>query len=201
MKSGTPPAGALRAATLGRPRDPRIDGDVVSAVIGVLRAKGYRAVTIENIAHRVKRARTTLYRRWPSKRHLVAFAIVHELGLQPAPNSGSLRADLEAAVNTLQRAFAGPLQAALAGLVGEMSHDAALGETVRQAVLAPRRASMRAAFRRGQVRGEISGALDIAVLLDMLTAPYYFRALFGHGRIGAGMSRKIVDYVLRAARR
>ena len=49
----------------GRPRNPRIDREVVSAVLEALRQGGYRAVTLESIARRVKRARTSLYRRWP----------------------------------------------------------------------------------------------------------------------------------------
>jgi hypothetical protein len=80
-----------------------------------------------------------------------------------------------------------------------MAHDAALARFIRDAVLAPRRNSMRAAFRRGQARGEIVEDLDIDVLLDLATAPYYFRALFGHERISDSMGPKIVDCVLSAA--
>jgi AcrR family transcriptional regulator len=171
---------------------------VVAAVLGVLRSKGYRAVTIENIARRVKRARTSLYRRWPSKRHLVAFAVVSTLGAAPAPDTGSLRTDLTAAVNTLRTGFAGVLGQALAGLVGDMAHDREFASSMRADVLAARRRSMRAALTRGEARGEIAAGLDIELVLDLLTAPYYFRALFGHARITAKMNEKIVDYVLRA---
>lgn len=183
----------------GRPRDGRIDRDVVAAVLGVLRLRGYRAVTIENIARRVRRARTSLYRRWPSKRHLVAFAVVHELGTQPAPDTGSLREDLKIAVETLRHAFAGPLGSAIGGLASDMAHDPALARLIRAAVLTPRRDSMRAALARGEARGQIAPGLDLELLLDALTAPYYFRALFGHAPITAGMNEKIVDLLLQAA--
>jgi AcrR family transcriptional regulator len=171
---------------------------VVAAVLSVLRSKGYRAVTIENIARRVKRARTSLYRRWPSKRHLVAFAVVSALGAAPAPDTGALRTDLTAAVNTLRTAFAGVLGQALAGLVGDMAHDRELAASIRADVLAARRRSMRTALARGEARGEVAAGLDIELVLDLLTAPYYFRALFGHAPITARMNEKIVDYVLRA---
>ena len=91
----------------GRPKDKRIDEDVVLAVLDTLKSKGYRHVTIERIAKTVKRARTSLYRRWPSKRHLVAYAVVSTLESEPAPDSGSLRQDLICAVDTLRRAFRG----------------------------------------------------------------------------------------------
>jgi hypothetical protein len=49
---------------------------------------GYRAVTWDGIARKVRRARTSLYRRWPSKRHLVAYAVLSELGASPAADTG-----------------------------------------------------------------------------------------------------------------
>jgi AcrR family transcriptional regulator len=80
---------------------------VVAAVLEGLRLHGNRGVTIEGVARRVKRARTGVYSPWPSKRHLVADAVVAELGAEPAPDTGSLRKDLKAAVGTLLTGFAG----------------------------------------------------------------------------------------------
>jgi AcrR family transcriptional regulator len=184
---------------LGRPRDERIDGEVVSAVLEVPQTGGYRAVTIEGIARRVGRARTSLYRRWPSKRHLVAYAVMTALGENPAADTGDLREDLEAAVRTLLNAFAGPLRGALAGLVADMAQDAELAEAIRQEVLVRRRQSMQDAFARARLRGEVRTDLDIDLVLDMLTGPFYYRTLFGHAPITRRMTRDIVDYVLRIA--
>ena len=184
---------------LGRPRDERIDTEVISAVLTALRNGGYSAVTIDGIARKVKRARTSLYRRWPSKRHLVAYAVLNEMGDNPAADTGGgLRADLEAVVETLLNAFAGPLGQALAGLVADMAEDAELAETIRQEVLAARRKSMREALVRATARGEIRADLDVELVLDMLTGPFYFRTLFGHAPLSRRMTRDIVDYVLRA---
>lgn len=188
-------------ALLGRPRDESIDAEVVAAVLQLLKTRGYRAVTIEGIAGRVKRARTSLYRRWPSKRHLVAYAVVSEMGASPAADTGALRKDLEAAVRTLLRAFAGPLGQALPGLVADMAQDPELAATIREEVLAARRKSMRDAFERARVRGEIRGDLEIELLLDMLTGPFYYRALFRHAPITAHMTRDVVKYITRIAAR
>ena len=182
---------------LGRPRDERIDTEVVAAVLSVLRSRGYRAVTIDGIARKVKRARTSIYRRWPSKRHLVAYAVLNELGDNPAADTGALREDLEAAVATLQSAFAGPLGQALAGLVADMAQDAQLADTIREEVLAARRKSMREAFVRARARREVRADLDIELVLDMLTAPFYYRTLFGHAPVTRRMTREVVAYVLR----
>jgi AcrR family transcriptional regulator len=184
---------------LGRPRDERIDSDVVAAVLETLRTRGYRAVTIDGIARMVKRARTSLYRRWRSKRHLVAYAVLTAMGERPASDTGELRQDLEAAVGTLLTAFAGPLGQALAGLVADMAHDRALARLMRSEVLAARRSSMRAAFDRARARRQARHDLDVELVLDMLTGPFYYRALFGHAPITRGMTSAVVDYVLRVA--
>jgi AcrR family transcriptional regulator len=194
-RSGESPAKVGNAR--GRPRNPRIDREVVAAALKVLREGGYRAVTLDGIARRVKRARTSLYRRWPSKRHLVAYTVLSEMGASPAADTGTLRGDLQATVGTLLRAFSGPLRHALPGLVADMAHDVKLAETLRREVLDARRQSVRAAFARAQARGEARSGPEIELLLDMLTAPFYYRALFGHAPITRRMAHDVVEYLLR----
>ncbi len=191
----------LPGAERGRPRDERIDAEVVSAVLQVLKKGGYGAVTIAGIAQRIKRGRSSIYRRWPSKRHLVAYSVVSEMGASPAADTGALRGDLEAVVRTLLHAFAGPLRHALPGLVADMAHDTELADAIREEVLATRRKSMREAFGRAVARGEIRDGFDVELLLDMLTAPFYYRTLFGHAPITHRMAQDAVDYVLRIVKR
>jgi AcrR family transcriptional regulator len=183
----------------GRPRDPRIDAQVVGAVLAALRRGGHRAVTLQGIARKVKRPRTSLYRRWPNKRHLIAAAVLSEMGASPAADTGTLRGDLLAAVETLRRAFAGPLQQALPGLVADMAGDVRLAQAFRRQILLARRSSMRAAFTRARVRREARANLELELILDMLTGPFYYRVLFGHAPITRRMARDVVEYVLRIA--
>ena len=196
----TPVHSAAASRISGRPRDARIDTEVISAVIAVLRKGGYGAVTIDGIARNVGRARSSLYRRWPSKRHLVAYAVVSELGENPAADTGTLRGDLLSAVSTLWRAFRGPLGHALAGLVAEMAQDAALASSIRQEVLVPRRRSMLEAIERARARGESRGDMNVELLLDMLTGPFYFRTLVGHASMSLKDTAQIVDYIVRLIR-
>jgi AcrR family transcriptional regulator len=196
-KRGAPRTRAAATHGVGRPRDERIDAEVAFAVLSALKEGGYRAVTIDGIAQRVGRARTSIYRRWTSKRSLVAYAVLSEMGDDPAADTGSVREDLEAAVGTLLNAFAGPLGRALAGLVADMAQDKALALTIRKQVLTARRRSMREALIRGRNRGEVRDGLDVELVLDMLTAPFYYRTLFGHAPITLRTTRQVVAYVLR----
>jgi AcrR family transcriptional regulator len=173
-----------------------VDNEVIRAVIAALQRGGYRAITMEGIAKTVGRARTTLYRRWPSKRHLVAYAVVGELGENPAPDTGSLRGDLLSAVTTLRHAFRGPLGHALPGLVADMAHDLALASSIRCEVMVPRRLSMREAIERAHARGEVRNDVNAELILDMLTGPFYFRTLFGHASMTLKDTAQIVEHVV-----
>jgi AcrR family transcriptional regulator len=190
----------LPAPHLGRPRDQRIDTEVVSAVLETLRKGGYGAVTIAGVAQKIKRGRSSIYRRWPSKRHLVAYSVVSEMGAAPAADTGALRGDLRAVVGTLLHAFAGPLRQALPGLVADMAIDADLAGAIRTEVLGTRRKSMREALARAVARGEIREDFNVELILDMLTGPFYYRTLFGHARISQRMAYEAVEYVLRAVK-
>jgi hypothetical protein len=94
-------------------------------------------------------------------------------------------------------AFAGPLGQALAGLVADMAQDMDLAATIRREVLAARRGSMREALERARKRGEARAALDVELVLDMLTGPFYYRTLFGHAPITRDTTRQVVSYILR----
>jgi hypothetical protein len=80
-----------------------------------------------------------------------------------------------------------------------MARDEELAEAFRHQVLATRRNSMREAFVRANARGETRADLDIELLLDMLTGPFYYRILFRHAPITRRTTRTAVEYVLRVA--
>ena len=55
---------------------------------------------------------------------------------------------------------------------------------------------MREAIERAQARGEARTDMDVELLLDMLTAPFYFRTLFGHASMSLKDAAQIVDYLM-----
>lgn len=59
----------------GRPRRPGADEEILSVARELLRDRGYREFTVDAISERTGIAKTTVYRRFPSKGALVAAAI------------------------------------------------------------------------------------------------------------------------------
>lgn len=59
----------------GRPRRAGADEEILEVAREMLRENGYRDLNVDTVAERAGVAKTTLYRRWPSKGALVAAAI------------------------------------------------------------------------------------------------------------------------------
>jgi len=59
----------------GRPRREGADAEILAVARAMLAERGYRELSVDEIAERAGVAKTTVYRRWPSKGTLVAAAI------------------------------------------------------------------------------------------------------------------------------
>lgn len=112
---------------LGRPRDPRIDAAVLDATVELLGENGYADLAVDAIARRAGTSKPAIYRRWPSKAHLVheaVFPIGRETEL---PDTGTLAGDVREIVRRVVTVLTTPAaRAALPGLVGEMAADLTL---------------------------------------------------------------------------
>jgi len=59
----------------GRPRREGADEEILRVALDLLREQGYRAFNLDTIVQRTGIAKTTIYRRWPSKGALIAAAL------------------------------------------------------------------------------------------------------------------------------
>lgn len=59
----------------GRPRREGADEEILSVAMEMLRESGYRELNVDAIAERAGVAKTTVYRRWPTKAALVSAAL------------------------------------------------------------------------------------------------------------------------------
>lgn len=59
----------------GRPRREGADDQILGVALEMLREHGYGALTVDAVAERAGVAKTTVYRRWPSKSALIAAAV------------------------------------------------------------------------------------------------------------------------------
>ena len=116
------------AAGLGRPRDSRIDDAVLQATTDLLEEVGYLRLTVGAIAERAGTTKPAIYRRWPTKAHLVHEAVFPIDGRAEAfPPGDDLRSDIRALVAIGVELLGRPAaRAALPGLMAEMAGDPTL---------------------------------------------------------------------------
>ncbi|WP_242664243.1 TetR-like C-terminal domain-containing protein [Plantibacter elymi (nom. nud.)] len=113
------------------------------------------------------------------------------------PDTGCVHCDLITGISTLADAFQGsPITRALPGLVSDLEADPALREVFRRDYFEARRATSRAVLEHAVERGDIQGGLDMELTLDLLAAPLYYRAFFGHQPIDDGLAERTVLSVL-----
>jgi AcrR family transcriptional regulator len=176
---------------IGRPRDPRIDSAVLAATAELLGETDYAALSVDAIARRAGTSKPAIYRRWPSKAHLVHEAVFPVTDYTELPATGSLLGD----VREMMRRSVGVLTtpaalAALPGLVGELAADPTLHTALLERFVHILSDGLddwlESARKRGEVRPEVRSA-DIVDALAGIT----FLALITHAETldGAWMDR------------
>ncbi len=193
-----PPAAG---APSGRPRDPRIDDQVLDAVVEALREDGWAALSVEGVARRAGVSRPAIYRRWRSLGHLTVDAVARRLIPDPIADTGDLRADLVTGLGEIVETLADPpFREAVRGVLSGFATDPDLRARWFEAVLLPRRASTARAIRAAIERGQVRADADVEQVLDALAGPLYYRGLFAHGPLDRAFVEATVDGVLEALR-
>jgi AcrR family transcriptional regulator len=103
----------------GRPRRAEADAEILDAALAMLRAGGYRELSLDEVARRAGTAKSSIYRRWPSKAALVA-----EIVRRESPQHDA--SDRDAAVHAFEILMDGALGGVVASLIGEAQES---GET------------------------------------------------------------------------
>jgi AcrR family transcriptional regulator len=136
----------------------------------MLEELGYQALTIEGVAARSGVAKTSIYRRWPSKAEMVFELMLHSSDeLPPLEDRGSLANDLDALAGRIVALVAGPLgRRIFPGLIGDAAGDPALMERFRTTIVLDGGKQIAQVLERSVRRGELAdteAAADLQAVL------------------------------------
>jgi AcrR family transcriptional regulator len=188
-----------RGAAAGRPARGQATTETLQrAVRELLEEAGYRALTIEGVAARSGVAKTSVYRRWPSKAEMVFDLILHSSAELPAlDDRGSLTGDIEALSARIVALVAGPLgRRIFPGLICDAASDRALMQRFRATFVADGRNQIAQVLERSVRRGELTGARAAADLQAVLIGAALMFALL-HPDLGEEALRdKITDLAM-----
>ncbi|MGW4059441.1 TetR/AcrR family transcriptional regulator [Amycolatopsis sp. NPDC004747] len=144
----------------GRPRAGLHDV-VFAATLSTVAELGYAKATVERIAAAAGVAKTTIYRRWPSKGELIVDCLLDAFG--PAPLAGGSRAELLTAVIRWAAAKIGEpgVGDAFAGVFSDAVSDPALRAVLSSRLQDPYRLALEDAL--GEPESRVLFFVDVVV--------------------------------------
>jgi len=198
----TPAAARKPKNAAGRPRSPLVDRAVMRGALELFIEHGVAGASIERIAKRAGVAKTSIYRRWPSREALLAQAI------EDFRNTTGFTIDL--LDRTAPRDFAKLLISAcemiarpeirklVARLIGSFADHPKLLEVYLETYFLPRRSAFVRALERVQSAGLLTADVEVEPLADMLIGALVYRLLLSlRGESSVGELREYVRRLLR----
>ncbi|GAB3960417.1 TetR/AcrR family transcriptional regulator [Actinoallomurus acanthiterrae] len=194
----------------GRPRSRDADARIVDTALELLLDRGYDRFAVEEVAAKAGVAKTTIYRRWPTKDHLIVAVVARVMDQVPVAYSGDVRADLTRYLGEIvggldrmrrvgRTATAGE---ASAGLVAEIAAAAArhadVGATVQE-MFARRNALVLTLLQTAKEAGELRPDAEPEVVFDQLAGALYYRLLVTGQPIDTAYVHRLVSSTLTGA--
>jgi AcrR family transcriptional regulator len=138
---------------------------------------GYAGLSIERVAAEARVAKTTIYRRWPTKLDLCLALLPRVLQALPIVEHGDARGDLRDFFLTVFAVATTEPGRIIPPLIAEAVHNAELRESFQQGYLRPRRERAILMAEHMIERGEIAAETDPSLFYDMLGGYIWFRRL------------------------
>ncbi|MFI6433513.1 TetR/AcrR family transcriptional regulator [Rhodococcus oryzae] len=189
---------------LGPQRNPAIDAAVLEATRQLLVEKGYAGTSIDAIATLAGVGRPAIYRRWPSKAHIVNEAIYPVLDAEEGADltelgaEGTIADQIRALVQGAVALFASPAtRAAAPGLMSDVRTNSELREVLVVRQLAGVRVELKRRLEAARERGEIRDGVDADTLLDIMAGAAIFALSVRDVDDPGPLADSLADIVLR----
>ncbi|MFJ6632095.1 TetR/AcrR family transcriptional regulator [Streptomyces sp. NPDC091376] len=194
--AGTEARGTERGP--GRPREERVTGAVLNAVVELVTEQGMQAVTMDAVAARAGVSKPAIYRRWPTKQDLVIAAAESRIGTLSVPDLGDLRAELRVVLTARLEAYRLPgSDRLIAGMIGAAAEAGAVRGQYAQ-YTERITSETRRILERGIARGDVRPDVDVRAAATLVAAPLLFRLIGEQVLPDAGFVEALVDLVARA---
>ncbi len=162
----------------GRPRSARSHQAILKATIELLTEEGFEAMSIEAIAARAGVGKTTIYRRWSTKNDLVIDALDILRSEVPLIDTGDLRSDLIAVLQSGWQQTPSYLETLVLKMVGELKTNPDIFQAFFTRLVVTRSQQFAGMIERAKARGQIRADIAPEFVVDLIAGPVLFRMLF-----------------------
>ncbi|KAB1653812.1 TetR/AcrR family transcriptional regulator [Pseudoclavibacter chungangensis] len=165
-------------ATRGRPRANDIDAGIRRAVVELVSARGFNAVTIEDVVRVAGTNKPAFYRRFSGLAEAVATLLTERYGTDEDVDTGSFAGDLLEIQRRQATMFRDEFVVGALGSGLERLRTAPeVAQPFVDRYLAPRRRFTHVLLARAVERDELDPGTDADWVADVLTGPLLMRAL------------------------
>lgn len=194
--------GTPRRPHTGRRRNDAAKAAILDATFRLLSDPGTEALTIDALAAEAGVGRQTIYRWWPSKAAILLEAITERADQSlDFPDTGDLLADLRGQMYELVRLFTDPMFGAYGrGLIVAAQTDPAISAALLDTLIRPRVQLCIERLAKAQQAGEIRADVDLAVVVELLYAPLYYRMLLHTAPVSSEQVDSVISLVMSGIR-
>src|ERR1700761_3028833 len=148
--------GADALGEMGRPRSQAAHDAVLKAALRLVTKRGFRSVSVNEIAAEAGVGKMTLYRHWPNKAALVMDSLLLLIGSETDfPEAGSAIESLRRQLDLQAAFFRGSREKLIRSLIAEAQSDPELATAFRDRWLKPRREGVRRILQTAITEGSL----------------------------------------------
>lgn len=176
---------------------------ILDAAAGLLQEKGYANFTIEEVARRSGASKSTIYRWWSSKMHLLFDIYGGEVERAlVVPDFGNIEFEIIFLTRAIWKFWRGtPSGQAYRSMIAEAQADPTAIEQWRSRFLPERRRKLLLTLQRAVDRDELRPDINLETVVDILFGFSWYRLLTGqiddNVRAITAMVREVVQGILR----
>jgi len=202
MKAKKPGSSAAKKST-GCRRNADTSRAIVDAASRLLQEKGYAGFTIEEVARRSGASKSTIYRWWSSKMHLLFDIYGGEVERTLAiPDFGNIESEIIFLTRAIWKFWREtPSGQAYSSMIAEAQSDPTAIEQWRSRFLPERRRKLLFTLQRAADRGELRPDIKLETVVDILFGFSWYRLLTGqiddNVKAITAMVREVVQGILR----
>ena len=186
----------------GRPRSASIHKAILKAAVDLVLERGFKQISMDDIATRAEVGRMTIYRRWCNKAAIIMDAFVARVDPETLfVPAGNFTESIRLQMRSMAKLFRGKDGALMRTLLAEAQFDARLATELRDRWTMPRRKMAIAYFRQGIRDGFLKADVDPNVMIDLLYAPLYYRLQMGTGPLSEAYVDEVFDHAMKGLRR
>src|ERR1700742_1159169 len=190
---------ARKPAHRGVPRSLESEEAILEATGKLLSSEGYLGLTVSKVAARARASKSTIYRRWPTKEHLVIAAFDRWPAMVPRDRGDLLSDLLDLYQQYLRVHHRTPTGAIVPTLVAERVSNPELS-VLFDSLMRRRLDPTRVIVRRAIERGELPADTDLELAVEAVTAVAVMRVYFLPTDLSVKAIRRLFVVQLRGLR-